>query len=85
MQSRRRKVKKRYTRTKTGLSDARTIQRTKGNRHSGSTVEASLRVGARNLDVQKIAEKMHLEDSMSQEPEVGGNVEMCRYVLPKPT
>jgi hypothetical protein len=35
--------------------------------------------------VIKIAEKKHLEESMSQEPEAGGNVEMCRHVLPKPT
>jgi hypothetical protein len=34
--------------------------------------------------VIKIAEKKHLEDSMSQEPEAGGNVAMCRHVLPKP-
>ena len=74
-----------YTRRKAGLSGARPIQRTKGNRHSGSTVDASLRVGARNLNVIKIAEKKHLEDSMSQEPEADGNVEMCRHVLPKPT
>jgi uncharacterized protein with von Willebrand factor type A (vWA) domain len=33
----------------------------------------------------KIAEKKLLEDSMSQEPDAGGNVEMCRHVLPKPT
>jgi hypothetical protein len=64
------------------LSGARPIQRTKGNRHSGSTVDASLRVGARNLNVIKIAEKKHLEDSMSQEPEAGGNVEMCRISCP---
>ena len=74
-----------YTRRKAGLSGARPIQRTKGNRHSGSTVDASLRVGARNLNVIKIAEKKHLEDSMSQEPEADGNVEMSRHVLPKPT
>jgi hypothetical protein len=48
-------------------------------------VQASSRVGARNLNVIKIAEKKQLEDSMSQEPEVGENVKMCQHVLPKPT
>ncbi len=33
----------------------------------------------------KIAEKKHLEDSMSQDPEVGGSVDMCLHVLSKPT
>jgi hypothetical protein len=28
-----------------------------------------------------IAEKRQLEERMSQEPEAGGNVEMCRHVL----
>jgi hypothetical protein len=45
----------------------------------------SLRVIARNPKVIEIAEKTHLEESTSQEPEAGGNVEMCRHVLPKPT
>jgi hypothetical protein len=35
--------------------------------------------------VMEIAEKRHLEESMSQEPEAGGNAEMCRHVLPKLT
>jgi hypothetical protein len=74
-----------HTRRKAGLSGARPIQTTKGFRHSGSTVDASSRVGARNLNVIKIAEKKQLEDSMSQEPEVGENVKMCQHVLPKPT
>ena len=43
------------------------------------------RVGARNPNVIEIAEKRHLEESTSQEPEAGGNVEMCRHVLPKLT
>jgi hypothetical protein len=53
--------------------------------YSGSTVDASLGIGARNLNVIEIAEKSHLEESMSQEPEAGGNVEMCQHVLPKQT
>jgi hypothetical protein len=35
--------------------------------------------------VIEIAEKRHLEESMSQELEAGENVEMCRHVLPKLT
>ena len=31
----------------------------------------------------EIAEKRHLEESTSQEPEAGENVEMYRHVLPK--
>ena len=71
-----------YTRRKAGLSGGRPIQRTKGNRHSESTVNASLRTVVRNLNVIKIAEKKHLEDSMSQDPEVGGSVDMCRMCCP---
>jgi hypothetical protein len=69
---------------KAGLSGTRPDRRTEGNRHSGSTVDASLRVGARNLNVTKIAEKKHLEESTLREPEAGGNVDMCWHVLPKP-
>ena len=36
------------TKRKAGLPGARPIRRTKGNRHSGSTVDACLRVGARS-------------------------------------
>ncbi len=82
MQGDRRKAQKYYEKGKAGLSGARPIRRTKGNRHCGSTVDASFRVGARNPNLIEITKKRHLEESTSQEPDAGGNVKMCRHVLP---
>ena len=47
--------------------------------------EQSQCISARNPKVIEIAERRHLEESTSQEPEAGGNVEMCLHVLPKLT
>ncbi len=41
------------------------LSSSKGNRHSESTVDASLRVGARNLNVRETAEKRQFEENMS--------------------
>jgi hypothetical protein len=87
VQGKRRRVLKYYNRRQSGLSCVCLLMQVQG-QSEGQRGTGIPRAQSMHRYKESKLERDNPDEtfgSTSQEPEAGGHVEMCRYVLPKPT